>query len=179
MWGSLYLKREYKTRLWIECSICMYKLDMDQGYELSLTDLLFGDRLPKKWQVQVLNWTICAEHYADNLEVDLEEIMMSDFNAELEDESPRFVSKELVTLHNDLIRGDLNRIELLRQSAPQGAASSHQQMVSLITQSGHFYWLSLNQLTWTKLDFFAPPCWNRNSYLVKCLSTESFATLHN
>ena len=32
-----------------------------------------------------------AEHYADDLEIDLEEIMGSDFNAELEDGSPQDV----------------------------------------------------------------------------------------
>lgn len=32
-----------------------------------------------------------AEHYADDLQMDLEDIMLSDFNAELEDDSPLLV----------------------------------------------------------------------------------------
>ena len=32
-----------------------------------------------------------AEHYADDLEVDIDEIMGNDFNVELEDDSPRMV----------------------------------------------------------------------------------------
>jgi hypothetical protein len=32
-----------------------------------------------------------AEHYADDLEVDIDEIMSNDFNVELEDDSPRMV----------------------------------------------------------------------------------------
>ena len=32
-----------------------------------------------------------SEHYADDLEVDLEDAMLQDFNAELQDDSPRQV----------------------------------------------------------------------------------------
>ncbi len=34
---------------------------------------------------------VVSEHYADDLEVDLEAAMMQDFNAELQDDSPRQV----------------------------------------------------------------------------------------
>ena len=33
-----------------------------------------------------------TEHYADDLEVDIDEIMGNDFNVELEDDSPRMVT---------------------------------------------------------------------------------------
>lgn len=74
-----------------------------------------------------------AEHYADDLEVDLEEIMGADFNADLEDESPREVSRELVALHNDLIRGDTTRLARLQQLIAefQGASMSKRQRVGV------------------------------------------------
>lgn len=73
---------------------------------------------------------LAAEHYADDLEVDLEEIMTSEFNVELEDESPRLVAKELVQFHSDLLQGDLSRFHLLQQANAQaGAAASRQQTV--------------------------------------------------
>lgn len=68
-----------------------------------------------------------ADHYADDLEVDLEEIMTESFNVELEDESPRLVSKELVNFHNDLIQGNTHRFTLLQQTAAQGASASQKQ----------------------------------------------------
>jgi len=34
---------------------------------------------------------VVSEHYADDLEVDLEAAMMQDFNGELQDDSPRQV----------------------------------------------------------------------------------------
>ena len=39
---------------------------------------------------------LVSEHYADDLEVDLQAAMLQDFNAELEDDSPREVDRSLI-----------------------------------------------------------------------------------
>lgn len=41
--------------------------------------------------IDLLTPCVVSEHYADDLEVDLEAAMMQDFNAELQDDSPRQV----------------------------------------------------------------------------------------
>ena len=58
--------------------------------------------------------------------------MLADFRVETEDESPREVSKELVSLHNELLTGNSNTIERLRQAMPAGVSKSMQQTVSLM-----------------------------------------------
>ena len=39
-----------------------------------------------------LRHCLCAEHYADDLEVDLADSLLQDFNLQAEDDSPRQVS---------------------------------------------------------------------------------------
>lgn len=64
----------------------------------------------------VLHWFYGhTEHYADDLEVDLEAAMMQDFNAELQDDSPRQVSITLVSLHQECLQGNLSRVQQLKQ----------------------------------------------------------------
>ena len=57
--------------------------------------------------------------------------MLADFHVETEDESPREISKELVSLHNELLKGNSTTIERLRQAMPAGVSKSMQQTVSL------------------------------------------------
>ena len=64
--------------------------------------------------------------------------MLADFHVETEDESPREVSKELVSLHNELLTGSSSTIERLRQAMPAGVAKSMQQAVRLICNSPAF-----------------------------------------
>ncbi|KAL3156417.1 hypothetical protein ABBQ38_000727 [Trebouxia sp. C0009 RCD-2024] len=56
-----------------------------------------------------------TEHYADDLEVDLEACMLQDFNVELQDDSPRQVSIMLVSLHQECLQGNFSRIQQLQQ----------------------------------------------------------------
>lgn len=72
---------------------------------------------------------VFAEHYADDLEVDLEEIMLADFHTETEDESPRLVSKELVALHNELLSGNSATVNRLQQALPAAVTTSVRQTV--------------------------------------------------
>lgn len=91
-----------------------------------------GGSCKKVLHVHILNHKVhAAEHYADDLEADLEEIMVADFNTEVEDDSPREVSKELVALHNDLITGQTASIHRLQASAPAAVAASVGQPVSI------------------------------------------------
>lgn len=70
------------------------------------------------------------EHYADELQMDLEDMMSEDFNVELEDGSPELVSKALVELWHGCCRGDLQELQRLRAvaygnpSAPSAAQAS-------------------------------------------------------
>ena len=82
-----------------------------------------------------------AEHYADDLEVELEEIMLADFKTETQDDSPRLVSKELVALHNELITGQSSTLTRLQQAAPAAVSTSLQQVVS-----GSYFWLVITLL---------------------------------
>lgn len=66
--------------------------------------------------------------------MDLEGIMVTDFNTEAEDDSPREISKELVALHNELITGQSSTFQRLQVSAPAAVNASTQQPVSI---SGH------------------------------------------
>ena len=70
-----------------------------------------------------------ADHYADDLEVDLEEIMLADFNTETQDDSPRDIAKELVALHNELITGSSSTLARLQHAAPAAVATSQRQTV--------------------------------------------------
>lgn len=72
---------------------------------------------------------LLAEHYADDLEVDLEELMLSDFHTEVEDDSPREVSKELVALHNELLTGNSTTIQRLQDALPAALGTSQRQTV--------------------------------------------------
>lgn len=59
----------------IEVGFLTVSLRCDGGLRIILLTLVF----------------MVSEHYADDLEVDLEAAMMQDFNAELQDDSPRQV----------------------------------------------------------------------------------------
>ncbi|KAK9830416.1 hypothetical protein WJX72_011646 [[Myrmecia] bisecta] len=72
----------------------------------------------------ILNWFYSnKEHYADDLEVDLEEILLSDFNCETEDGSPLEVAKQLVQFHRECLQGDFSLIERLRRIPPAIASA--------------------------------------------------------
>jgi hypothetical protein len=80
-----------------------------------------------------------AEHYADDLEVDLEEIMLADFHTETEDESHRLVSKELVALHNELLMGNSATVNRLQQALPVAITTSVRQTVGIWTPHARNY----------------------------------------
>lgn len=98
-----------------------------------------------------------SEHYADDLEVDLEACMLQDFNVELQDNSPRQVrgrcsftcclhsmltevsnlqiSITLVSLHQECLQGNFSRIQHLKQhmnSSAQRLAKSQREAVRLL-----------------------------------------------
>ena len=95
-----------------------------------------------------------SEHYADDLEVDLEACMLQDFHVELQDDSPRQVSRlmgatvclkdklaevpevqvsvMLVSLHQECLQGNFSRIQQLQQRMNSGfhsLAKSQQEVV--------------------------------------------------
>ena len=96
---------------------------------------------------------LVSEHYADDLEVDLEAFMLQDFNVELQDDSARQVrvyhiryecsnvelilawlqvSVTLVSLHQECLQGNFSRIQQLMQGVhlqSQNLANSQQQVV--------------------------------------------------
>ena len=63
--------------------------------------------------------------------------MMSDFQTETEDESPREVSKELVALHNELLTGNSTTIQRLQKALPAALSSSQRQTVALFILLGN------------------------------------------
>ncbi|KAI8475813.1 MAG: Pre-rRNA-processing protein TSR2-domain-containing protein [Monoraphidium minutum] len=71
------------------------------------------------------------EHHVDQLEVELDEALVADFNTECEDGSPKQVATTLVQLHQQLLQGDTSLLEQLRGRQASGAASSKRQVVDL------------------------------------------------
>lgn len=70
-------------------------------------------------------------HFADDLELLLQDQLLADFNAQIEDGSPRQVAKQLVALHNELIQQRITLLEQLRAAAPSGASGSTMQQMDL------------------------------------------------
>jgi len=67
------------------------------------------------------------DHYADDLEDELDQAMLADFHAQLEDGSPRDVAHALVALHSDLSSGApaaLARVAAMLAAAPPPLGAS-------------------------------------------------------
>ncbi|KAL0022743.1 hypothetical protein WJX77_010678 [Trebouxia sp. C0004] len=85
----------------------------------------------------VLHWFYNhTEHYADDLEVDLEAAMMQDFNAELQDDSPRQVSITLVSLHQECLQGNLSRIQQLKEHISTNIHNLAQSQQEVVDRDG-------------------------------------------
>lgn len=69
------------------------------------------------------------EHYADDLELELDDALRQDFNTECEDGSPREVADVLIRLHNQLLQGDTTLLGQLRSRQASGASASTRQVV--------------------------------------------------
>ncbi|KAG2497886.1 hypothetical protein HYH03_004152 [Edaphochlamys debaryana] len=71
------------------------------------------------------------EHYADELEEELDDALLQDFNVEAEDGSPRQVSEGLVKLYQELVGGSMAFLEHLRAVAAASVAQCKRQVVDL------------------------------------------------
>ncbi|KIY92516.1 hypothetical protein MNEG_15446 [Monoraphidium neglectum] len=78
----------------------------------------------------VLDWFYDKkEHHADDLELELEDALVQDFNTECEDGSPKQVAATLVELHTQLLQGSTTLLEQIRSRQASGAAASKRQVV--------------------------------------------------
>jgi hypothetical protein len=66
----------------------------------------------------------------DELEGELEDAMVEEFNTECEDGSPRQVATTLIELHTQCLQGVTALLEQLRSRQASGAAASKRQVVS-------------------------------------------------
>eukprot|EP00197_Chlamydomonas_leiostraca_P013052 CAMPEP_0202867836 /NCGR_PEP_ID=MMETSP1391-20130828/9650_1 /ASSEMBLY_ACC=CAM_ASM_000867 /TAXON_ID=1034604 /ORGANISM="Chlamydomonas leiostraca, Strain SAG 11-49" /LENGTH=216 /DNA_ID=CAMNT_0049547913 /DNA_START=16 /DNA_END=666 /DNA_ORIENTATION=- len=64
------------------------------------------------------------EHYADDLEEELDDALLHDFNVEAEDNSPGELSKALVSLYQECMQGNFNTVHQLQAAAAAAAAAS-------------------------------------------------------
>ncbi|EFJ43017.1 hypothetical protein VOLCADRAFT_96752 [Volvox carteri f. nagariensis] len=71
------------------------------------------------------------EHYVDELEENLDDAILQDFNLEAEDGSPHQVADALVKLHNELVAGSTTYLEQLRSMGAAGTQRSKRQVVDL------------------------------------------------
>lgn len=74
---------------------------------------------------------LLAEHYSDDLGMELEDSLEQDFNMKLEDGSPYEVAKMLVLLHNELLQRNEDTLNKLRQTDPVPVAASRSERVSV------------------------------------------------
>ncbi|KAF8067311.1 TSR2 [Scenedesmus sp. PABB004] len=75
-----------------------------------------------------------AEHFADELELELADTLLEEFHVEAEDGSPAQVAKQLVELHAACCRNDASVLQQLRARQVQAAgaaAASKRQVVDL------------------------------------------------
>lgn len=72
----------------------------------------------------VLHWfTSKREHYADELEIELDEFLQAEFNTQAEDGSPGEVARSLVAMYQECLVGNFSTIQrLAAQAAPPTAA---------------------------------------------------------
>ncbi|GLC45758.1 hypothetical protein PLESTB_000501800 [Pleodorina starrii] len=71
------------------------------------------------------------EHYVDELEEELDDAILHDFNVEAEDGSPHLVAEGLVKLYQELVGGSTTYLEQLRAMAAAGVQQSKRQVVDL------------------------------------------------
>lgn len=84
--------------------------------------------------------TAAAEHFVDDLEMELTDALLEDFQLEAEDGSPRQVAGSLIALYQACCRNDAGPLQQLRQRAAAGAsgtAASKAVAVSWHAQAGH------------------------------------------
>jgi hypothetical protein len=65
-----------------------------------------------------------AEHYVDDLEMELTDALLGDFQLEAEDGSPRQVAGTLVALYQACCRNDAGPLQQLRQQQAAAATST-------------------------------------------------------
>ena len=63
------------------------------------------------------------QHWADELEEAIDEVMKGDFNVELEDGSPMEVAEAMVALHAEMMQGGTGRLVALREKRDAMARS--------------------------------------------------------
>ncbi|KAK9822742.1 hypothetical protein WJX74_002527 [Apatococcus lobatus] len=94
------------------------------------------DKAQQLW-VDVVQWFYDGkEHYADDLEVDLQEAMEEDFHMVLEDGSPLQVARDLIKLHDECAASDYSRLEGLREALQQQNNSRDSQPPRANMQTG-------------------------------------------
>lgn len=69
------------------------------------------------------------EHYADELEEDLDDAILHDFNTQAEDGSPKEIADMLLAMYKECVVGNFSLIEKLRSHPVAGAGRSQQQVV--------------------------------------------------
>ncbi|GIL72313.1 hypothetical protein Vretimale_3990 [Volvox reticuliferus] len=86
-------------------------------------DLLLNDCLDWFYQKR--------EHYVDELEENLDDAILQDFNVEAEDGSPHQVADACVKLYQELVAGSTAYLEQLRSMGPGGLEQCKRQVVDL------------------------------------------------
>lgn len=64
------------------------------------------------------------EHYADELEEELDDALLNEFNAQIEDGSSAELAKTLVTVYNEFLEGNLSALDKLRAAAAAAPAAA-------------------------------------------------------
>ncbi|KAG2446214.1 hypothetical protein HXX76_000806 [Chlamydomonas incerta] len=71
------------------------------------------------------------EHWADELEEELDDALLQDFHVEAEDGSPKLIAEGLVKLYQELVAGSTAYLDHLRAMAAAGAKACKRQVVDL------------------------------------------------
>uniref|UniRef100_A0A7S0Y8A4 Pre-rRNA-processing protein TSR2 homolog n=1 Tax=Polytomella parva TaxID=51329 RepID=A0A7S0Y8A4_9CHLO len=94
-----------------------------------------GDNSEEKAQFlmeDIIDWFYKQrDHFTDDLEVELDEAILHDFNVEAEDGSPKQVSQALIQLYQEVQKGQMDMLEHLRRLEAEGAKKSKKQVMDL------------------------------------------------
>ncbi|MEW5303271.1 MAG: hypothetical protein WDW36_005978 [Sanguina aurantia] len=97
----------------------------------ALQDAMLGlKQQPLAEQPGVVGGAPPEEHYADELEEELDSALENDFNVEAEDDSPHEVAKSLVKIYGECLAGDFTSVDkMISAAAASGAQQSQRQVL--------------------------------------------------
>ncbi|GFH30628.1 uncharacterized protein HaLaN_29515 [Haematococcus lacustris] len=78
--------------------------------------------------------TLCSEHYADDLEEELLDALLEDFNLEVEDGSALEIAQRLLKLFAECKVGNYSMVQELTAAAASGVARSRRQVLHVLVE---------------------------------------------